>query len=466
MGDDYEAFVKQKLRRSPPTGLAQVPELHERLFPFQRALVGWALKRGRAAIFADTGLGKTVQQLEWARHVAEHTGEQVLILAPLAVAAQTVREGKEIDLGVTLCRDAVDMREGVNITNYDRLHRFSRHGLGGIVLDESSIIKHHDAKTLGLLMEFSRDIPFRLAATATPAPNDFTELGTHAEWLGICTRQEMLSEFFVHDGGSTQDWRLKGHARGEFWKWVASWGALLRRPSDLGFDDTGYDLPPLDVEQHTIAADMATAHRAGMLFVHEASSLTERRAAKRASIEDRVAACAAVVQGEPDERWIVWCDLNSEQDALEAAFGDECISIYGSLDADEKESRLNRFIAGEGRILLGKVSIFGFGINLQSVCRMAFVGVTDSWESYYQAVRRCWRFGQKRPVKVHLFASEAEGAVAKNLARKEADAKTLAEQLSQETRAAVEAEVRGSERESNPYEPIRPMEVPSWLRAS
>lgn len=462
----YTDFIAGKLRRSPPTGLPSIPSLHANLFPFQRTLTEWALRRGRAAIFADTGLGKTRMELEWARRVADHTGRAVLILAPLAVAAQTVREGVALDLDVTLCRDESDLGPaGVHITNYDRLHRFRPDDLAGLVLDESSIIKHHDAKTLAALLSFSEAIPFRLAATATPAPNDFAELGTHAEFLGVCTRVEMLSEFFVHDGGETQKWRLKGHARAEFWRWVASWGALVRKPSDLGFDDSGYDLPPLSVHQHAVDADLDTAHRAGMLFVAEARSLIERRAARRASIEDRVSACAEVVERDPGEPWIVWCDLNAESEALTKAIPG-AVEIRGSDDPDVKEQRLVDFAEGRIRVLVSKPSICGFGLNWQHCARVAFVGVTDSWESYYQAVRRCWRFGQSRPVDVHVFASEAEGPIVRNLLRKEADALELASQLSAETRDSVRAEVRGIERATNPYNPSVEMEIPRWLRAS
>jgi hypothetical protein len=411
----------------------------------------------------------TAMQLEWSRHVSEHCratlgNDRILILSPLAVAAQTVREGERIGMQVTLCREADDVRDGVNITNYDRLHRLDAKSFSGVVLDESSLIKHHDSKTLASLIEAFSATPFRLCATATPSPNDYTELGTHAEFLGICTREEMLAEFFVHDGGETQKWRLKGHARSLFWRWVSGWGAMLRKPSDLGYEDGNYNLPPLNIEHHVMPADHSTVKASGLLFAAEASTLSERRGARRGSLVARVGACVAQVASEPSERWVVWCDLNAEQDALAAAFGDECFSIYGSLDADEKESRLIRFLNGERRILLGKPSIFGFGINIQSVARVAFVGVTDSWEAYYQAVRRCWRFGQTRPVSVHIFASELEGAVLANLKRKEADAAEMAEQLSAETRDAVRAEVRGQPRQTNDYSPKSKISIPSWLK--
>lgn len=453
----YENFVAQKLTRVPPTGLDAVPGLHTGLFPFQRELVGWALRRGRAALFASTGLGKSRMQLEWARHVPG----DVLVLAPLAVAQQTAREGQSIGLDVTVCRDAADVRPGVNVTNYDRIHRFDPARFAGVVLDESSIIKHHDAKTLRTLLDAFDRTPFKLCATATPAPNDYVELGTHAEFLGICSRAEMLAEYFCHDGGETQVWRLKGHARELYWRWVASWAALVRKPSDLGHGDAGYDLPPLHVHQHTIAADAETVKAAGVLFAQEASTLSERRDARRASIGQRVAECAAIVNGDR-QPWIVWCDLNAESDALVSAIPD-AVEVRGSDDADEKERKLVAFSEERARVLVTKPSIAGFGMNWQHCARMAFVGVTDSWEAYHQAVRRCYRFGQQREVHVHVFASELEGAVIRNLQRKEADAARMAEELSAETRGAVQSEVHGLTRQTNDYAPRKAMRVPEWL---
>lgn len=464
---DYSAFVSRKLTTTPATGLATVPELNASLFPFQRDLVAWALRRGRAALFADTGLGKTAMQLEWARCVATHAFGDVLVLAPLAVAAQTAREGERLGIPVKVCRDQGDVEHGVNVTNYDRLHRFDPSKFVGVVLDESSIIKHHDAKTLARLLEAFRATPFKLCASATPSPNDYTELGTHAEFLGVCSRVEMLAEFFVHDGGSTQDWRLKGHARAAFWRWMSTWAALLRKPSDLGYPDGGYDLPALNVHQHTIAADPEQVKAQSLLFAEPARTLTERRNARKSTIDARVAECAALVKADAHEPWIIWCELNAEAEALVEAIGPSAVEIRGSDDPLLKEGRLRAFSDGEIRVLVTKPKIAGFGLNWQHCARMAFVGVNDSWESYYQAIRRCWRFGQKRAVDVHIFASELEGEVAKNLQRKERDALAMAEQLSAETRDAVRAEVRGLTRSTNDYAPSVAMTLPAWLaRAS
>lgn len=458
----YSALVARKLSTVPPTGLPEVPPLPDSLFPHQKALTAWAIKRGRCAIFADTGLGKTRIQVEWADAVQKYTDGAVLILAPLAVAAQTVKEGAAVGVNVNLCRAPGDLKHGINITNYDRLHKFNPASFTGIVLDESSCIKHHDTQTLAHLLTAFRNTPFKLCASATPAPNDWTELGTHAEFLGICSRVEMLSEYFCHDGAETQVWRLKGHAQGAFWRWVSTWGAMVRKPSDLGYDDSAYALPPLKVHEHIIASDHAEANAAGMLFQFEAATLSERRSARRASMTHRVAECAALVNADK-KHWVVWCDLNAESDALTAAI-DGAVEIRGSQDADTKEQILLDFAAGKIRVLVSKPSITGFGLNWQHCSRMAFVGVTDSFESYYQAVRRCWRFGQKKPVNVHLFVSELEGAVLANLKRKEADAKAMGDMLSAETLAAVKDSVLGLTRETNPYDPALRIAAPAWLQ--
>ena len=458
----YDEFVARKLAVVPPTGINSALDLPASLFPFQRDLVSWACRRGRAALFADTGLGKTAMSLSWAREVVRATGDDVLVLAPLAVAAQTAAEGARLGVDVTVCRDGADVRPGINVANYERLHRFDASRFAGVVLDESSCIKHHDAKTLRVLLDAFARTPFRLACTATPAPNDHAELGTHAEFLGICTRAEMLAEFFCHDGGETQTWRLKGHARMAYWRWVASWAALLRRPSDLGYDDCGYALPALNVREHVVAAPIETYRAAGQLFATEARTLSERRAARRASTDNRVAACAARVNADEAEQWIVWCDLNAESEALTRAIPG-AVEIRGSDDIETKEERLRAFSEGRVRVLVTKPSIAGFGLNWQHCARVAFVGVTDSWEAYYQAVRRCWRFGQRRPVEVDIYASEAEGSVLANLRRKEADAQRLSEELSRETADAVRAEVRGQIRTVNDYAAQKRLCVPAWL---
>ena len=458
----YADFIAHKLSTVPPTGIPGDTPLPDSLFPHQTALTRWALKRGRAAIFADTGLGKMRMELVWADAVHKHTDMPIMIHTPLAVAPQLAAEAQLMGLNAKVCRSAADLIDGINITNYDRLHLFDPKVFGGVALDESGCIKHHNTRTFTDLTEAYRETPYKLPASATPAPNDWTELGTHAEFLGICTRAEMLAEFFCHDGAETQVWRLKGHARALFWKWVATWGAMVRKPSDLGFADDGYILPPLTVHEHSIDFEMVAE---GQLFATEAQTLNDRRKARKLSADLRVKACADVVNAEPNEPWLVWCDLNAEGDALTKAIS-SAVQVAGADDIDTKEMRLIDFAEGRERALVSKPSIAGHGLNFQHAARMAFVGVTDSYEAYYQAVRREWRFGQTRPVHVHIFASKAEGAVVSNLQRKEREAGQMAESLSAETRDAVMAEVTGLTRETNTYNAGKRVAVPAFLRSA
>jgi hypothetical protein len=457
---NYPDFVSRKLAMIPPAGIDDRAVNVDHLFPHQADLARWAARRGRAAVFADTGLGKMRIELAWADAVSRTTKRDAIILSPLAVAPQIVIEGQRIGIEVTHALDDSDVRSGINVINYDRLHKIDPERFGAVVLDESSIIKHHDTKTLKALLDAFSRTPYRLPASATPAPNDWTELGTHAEFLGICTRSEMLAEYFVHDGGDTQTWRLKGHAKAAFWRWVASWGAMVRSPADLGHDASLYALPALNVHEHTVRSHRASE---GMLFAMEAQTLSDRRDARKASLDERVRECAAIVNAD-HHPWVVWCDLNAESDALCRAIPGS-VEIRGSDDTDTKERRLLDFAAGKTRVLVTKPSIAGWGLNWQHCARMAFVGVTDSFEAYYQAVRRCWRFGQSRPVDVHIFASEQEGAVVANLRRKESDAKRMAEELSRETLAAVQEEILGSKRDTNPYNATTSINVPSWLQS-
>lgn len=459
----YQEFVSRKLETIAPAGLAEPFTMPESLFPMQRDLVSWALRRGRAAIFADTGLGKSRMQVSWADEVARRTGGDVLILAPLAVAAQTVLEAASVGVTITHCREPEDVRPGINIVNYDRIHKFDCSRFSGVVLDESSVIKHHTARTFDQLVQAFGRTPYRLCATATPAPNDWTELGTHAEFLGVCTRAEMLAEFFVHDGGETQTWRLKGHARHMFWRWVSQWGACVRKPSDLGYDDSAYRLPPLIEAEHMVDVDDSALVEDGMLFALEASSLMERRAARKESMDARVQACAAMVNAD-SEPWIIWGEYNAETEMLTKIIPG-AVEISGADKPEVKEQRLMDFAAGKIRVLVTKPSIAGWGLNWQHCARMAFVGVSDSFEAYYQAVRRCYRFGQRREVHVHLFSSQMEGAVLANLRRKQQDAIAMGEALATETATAVRAAITGTQRQTNEHNASRTVKVPGWLRS-
>ena len=414
---DYEEFLRAKAITDAPSGMPVVPALNPQLFPFQRDIVSWALRRGRAAIFADCGLGKTPMQLEWAKHVPG----PVLILAPLAVSRQTVREGEKFGVPVGIARSQDDVAEKVTITNYEMLERFDPSAFAGVVLDESSILKAHDGKTRTRIIQAFQSTPFRLACTATPAPNDQMEIANHAEFLGAMTRAEMLSMFFVHDGGETQKWRLKGHAESEFWRWMCSWAVMLRKPSDLGYDDGDFILPELKMHRIVCSVDKPTT---GMLFAMEAQTLAERLDARRDTIADRVAECAKIVNATSGS-FLVWCNLNAESEALCAAIPD-AVEVKGSDSDEHKESAMLRFASREIRVLVTKPSIAGFGMNWQHCHRMAFVGLSDSYEQFYQAVRRCWRFGQSFPVDAYVVTAETEGAVVENIKRKEAESEAMA----------------------------------------
>lgn len=408
----YDDFVQTKLRRPMSDGFPG--EVSDLLYPFQKDIVRWACAKGRAAVFADCGLGKTPMQLEWARLAHEHTNGDVLILAPLAVSSQTAREAEKFGEAITVCRESSDIAAGVNITNYERVERFVNHPWAAVVLDESSILKAFDGKTRVALTEWAQTIPFRLCCTATPSPNDYEELGGHSEFLGLLSRRVMLAEFFVNDGISAAHWRLKGHAGGAYWQWIATWARALRSPADLGYPDGGFDLPPLTVETIAVDADSVSDDR---LFAVPVSTMQERREARRESISERVGIVSDLVN-DSSEPWVVWCDLNAESDQLSRAIPDS-VEVRGTDHPDEKESRLLAFSNGDARVIVTKPSIAGWGLNWQHCSNVAFAGLSDSYESYYQAVRRCWRFGQERPVRVVIVASNREQAVLENVRRKE-----------------------------------------------
>jgi len=444
LDDTYRAFLARKRVQAQPVGFTvDRSALNPALFDWQRDIVEWAIRRGRAALFLDCGLGKTLIQLEWARHIVAQVDRPALILAPLAVAQQTAREGDKFGIQVTVCRTQADIRHGINIANYEMLQHFDPSGFGALVLDESSILKSYDGPTRKAITEFGRSIPFRLACTATPAPNDLMELSNHAEFLDIMTGKEMMALFFTQDGNSTHQWRLKGHARQDFWRWMASWSVAMRKPSDIGYPDADFILPPLHMHQVTVGVSQPTA----TLFPVEALTLQERQQARRESISDRVAATANLINNSP-EQWLVWCNLNAESEALaKAILG--AVEVTGSDTIAHKEQALLDFVSGRARVLVSKSTIFGFGLNLQNCANVAFVGLSDSYEQLYQAIRRCWRFGQTRPVNVYLITAETEGAVVKNIARKE---RQSAEMFDQITANMAGLQLSSAERSEMAYE--------------
>jgi len=606
----YEEFLAAKRRHDPATGLTDLPALPDRLFPFQHDIVSWALRRGRAAIFANTGTGKSFMELAWGRAVHHATGGNVLLLAPLAVAGQMVREAHKFGLPAKQCATQADVEPGITVTNYAKLHHFDLTQFVGVILDESSILKAFDGKTRSMLIERCKDIPYRLCATATPAPNDFMELGNHAEFLGVMSLTGMQATFFTHDGGDTSKWRLKGYAENDFWQWMCSWSVLLRRPSDLGYDDGAYDLPELIQIEHLVQVDGPAA-----------STMSERIVARRESIAERVAKaveiltrsysewekqqrngasitpqiansgeqtseprtadtlmkdwpqtsagknpcpprqCESITEGttprtsivtrrdplplssgctvstrilspdcsslrgasvpsaenprlekddststiatqpdksgesyatpaihasgdstttsicslpraslpklstygEPNRPWLIWCNLNSEQDALAAALGDLAFSISGSDSESAKEIVLARWLAGERPFMLSKAKILGFGLNFQFCADTIFVGLNDSFEQVYQATRRFWRFGQTKPVTVHFVAASTEGAVLDNLRRKEADAERMGSAMVANMADLSSEIIHGATRATDAYAPTLPVCIPNWL---
>jgi superfamily II DNA or RNA helicase len=439
----YTDFLTNKRTQDVATGLATIPNLNPMLFPFQQDIVRWALKRGRAAVFADCGLGKSPIQLEWARHV----GGRVLVLAPLAVSTQLVREAFKFGIGAHYCHDQSEVTNGINITNYERLEKFDSSDFKGIVLDESSILKAYDGKTRTKIIDSFQDTPFRLACTATPAPNDYMELGNHAEFLGVMQRMEMLAMFFVHDMGQTQKWRLKGHAEDEFWRWVCDWSVMLRAPSDLGYANDGFVLPDLNIHNAAVGAEYV---KDGYLFPMQAVTLQDRLAARRHSIPERTTRLAEIVNQHNSEAWLVWCNLNAESAAAVQAIPD-AVEVKGSDSAELKEESMLKFSSGDIRVLVTKPKIAGFGMNWQHCAHVAFVGLSDSWESWYQAVRRCWRFGQKRDVNVYVITADTEGRVVANIKRKERQASSMFENMLAHTRSINTANIHATERTMAEY---------------
>ncbi len=449
--DEYASFLAEKDRSLPPVGFDPA-DLSDRLFGFQKAITRWAIWRGRAAIFADTGLGKTAMQCEWARQVADHASDRVLILAPLAVAHQTVREARKFGIDVHYVRAQEDADRictmgspGVCVTNYEMMDRFEVGAFAGVVLDESSILKNYAGKTRTGIIDACQSVPFRLSCTATPSPNDLMELANQSEFLGVMRRSEMLSTFFTHDSGNTSKWRLKGHGRSEFWKWMATWAVVARKPSDLGFANDGYDLPPLRIHEHVVTTAQMISDE---LFPRAAASLSEQRQAQRESIEDRVRATADLVNR--GGTWIVWCHLNRESELL-AGLIDGAVAVSGSDTVEQKESALERFSLGETRVLVTKPSICGHGMNWQHCRNVAFVGLSHSFEQFYQSIRRCWRYGQTDPVDAHLFTASSEGQVLASIKRKERQHREMGDEMMEYVAELNRSDMSGTSRSTADY---------------
>lgn len=454
----YMDFLASKALSAPQRGLDRVPDLAPHLFPFQRHSVEFALRTGCAGLFLDTGLGKTECQLEWCQKAIEATNTKALILTPLAVAGQTNRRADKWGYEARVIRDQSEAGPGINICNYDRLDRLDPSQFGAVALDEASILKSFTGKTTRSLIAAFNGCRFKLAATATPAPNDHMELGNYAEFLDVMAANEMLSRFFINDASTaSQQWRLKGHAVNSFWDWMSSWSRMAEKPSDLGDSDTGFDLPPFEIIRSR-ARDSAISRDLADLFGAPKLSATNLHDVKRQTIEARAQVAAAAIHAEPDEAWIIWCDTDYESDALKKAIP-SAIDIRGSQSADEKEERIEAFSTGKAKHIIGKPSMIGFGLDWSHCSRMAFVGRSYSYETFYQAVRRCWRFGQKQTVKVHIVVAEGEGEIGRILDRKATDHVKMKVAMREAMRRA-----KGTDAQTKtPYQPKQRTGLPTWM---
>ena len=449
---EYKDFLENKRFVLESSGFdIDKSELNPMLYDFQKDIVRWALKKGKACIFADCGLGKTPMQLSWAYQVHKHTGRKILILTPLAVADQTKREAEKFGYIAKVVESQDDCIDGINITNYEKLDRFVAKEFVGVVLDESSILKSYSGKVRTAIIQNFHEVPYKLACTATPAPNDYMEIGNHSEFCGVMTRAEMLSMFFVHDGGETSKWRLKGHAEDVFWQWLSTFSVFVDNPNNIGYNIDGYNLPSLNIKEIIVDAETP---------ISETLTLSERRQARKDSLDLRCKNAAELVNSS-NEQWLVWCDLNDESNKLHELINDS-VEVQGSDKESYKSSSMLNFSIGNIKCLVTKPQIAGFGMNWQNCHNMIFTGLSDSYEQYYQALRRCWRFGQEKPVNVYIIISSKEGCVKENIERKQTDFEKMQKEMTELTKEITKKELKSTCRISAPYDPHVKMVLPSW----
>ena len=457
---NYEEFLKTKELRTIAAGF-DVPEdwLSDRMFPFQKDIVRWALKKGKAAILTGCGTGKTFMLLMWAYCVHRYTGRSVLIVSPLSVVKQTAREAEKFEIcDVHICRSQEDVKDGVNITNYEMVDHFDANEFVAVVLDESSILKSFTSKTTADFTDRFYHTPYKLLCTATIAPNDYTEIGTSCEFLGIMSRTEMLATYFVHDGGKTSDWRLKKAGVSKFWEWFATWAIYFNSPADLDYEIDGYDLPKLNIKTIITKSEVSDYE----LFVTAAETLQERREARKESIEDRTDKAKQLTESD-DSQWLLWVDYNDESSVLSKKIEDS-VEVKGSDDPEYKAQASIDFANGDIRCLVSKASIFGFGSNFQGCHNEIFCGLSDSYERFYQAVRRCWRFGQTQEVNVYIILSEREMNVLENIKRKQAQMDEMQKQMTALMKEVTLSEIKHTTRITTTYNPMKKFELPSFLK--
>lgn len=450
---EYQQFLQKKELVVENKGFEPVLDLNENLFDWQKDIVVWALRKGRACLFEDCGLGKTIQQLEWARHVHHHTNKPVLILCPLAVSQQTYQEGKKFGIDIKICQSQDDVENTICLTNYEKLHKFNASAFEGVVLDESSILKNMSGKIRNQIIDTFHHTPFKLSCSATPSPNDYMELGNHAEFMNIMTHSEMLSMFFVNDSGDVGQWRLKKHAEEEkFWKWVCSWAIMITKPSDLGYSDDGFVLPELKYYEHKLPSKTTNQG----FFTLEAKTLSDRQRARRETVQQRCKYTANLIN-QTDHQWTVWCGLNDESRLLTQLI-DGAEEVAGSTDESERERIMLGFADKKVSRIVTKPSIAGFGMNWQNCQHMVFVGLSDSWEQFYQASRRLWRFGQKGVVHCHIVIEEREGNVLQNIKRKDKQATRMIARM-----AKYAGKYINMKEQSDTEKLKRKMKLPIWI---
>ena len=452
---NYEEFLKTKEYTYQNTGFdIELEELNSNMFDFQKAIVKWALKKGKSALFLDTGLGKTLCQLEFANQVCKHENGKALILAPLAVSKQTKKEGEKFGIEVTICRTQEDVKDGVNITNYEMLSHFNPNEFCCVVLDESSILKSFTGKMSKEIIETFRFTKYKLACTATPSPNDYQELGTHSEFLNVMNSSEMLATFFINDAKDTH-WRMKKHAEQKFWEWLATWAMVVKNPSDIGFPDDRYNLPTLNI-QHIIVDSNADK---GSLLPTVAQTLQERREARKASLQDRVDKVGELIKDM--DSCLVWVDFNDESELIRKTF--DIVEVKGADSDEHKESSMLGFADGSIKYLVSKPSICGFGMNFQKCHNMIFCGLSDSYEKFYQAVRRCYRFGQTEEVNVYVIISQKEMAVLNNIKRKQEQHERMSKNMIDKTSDILKNEIHSTMRITEDYIADKIVKMPEWL---
>ncbi len=457
--ENYNQFLETKKYYFTPSGFnIDIEMLNQMMFDFQKDIVKWALKKGKSALFMDTGLGKTICQLEWANQIYNRENADVLIIAPLAVSRQTAQEGKKFGIKVNVCRTQNDVSPGINITNYEMLEHFDPDKFIGVVLDESSIIKHFMGKTTNAIIDRFRNTKYKLACTATPSPNDYMELGTHSEFLGIMKRSEMLATFFINDAKEGQ-WRMKRHAENKFWEWLSGWAMVVKNPRDLGYAADGYDLPELNIITEFV--DSGENNSNSLFGVDIAKTLDERREARKESIPDKIIKISEIVNN--INTCIVWCDFNDESEQILKALP-QMVGVKGSDSPEHKEKSMIDFANGDINYLVSKPSICGFGMNFQRCNNVIFCGLSDSYERFYQAIRRCWRFGQDKPVNVYIIISERERAVLQNIKRKEQQHEKMTYSMVNKTSDILKSELRNTIRIEESYNAIIPIKIPAWVK--